>query len=183
MPDAGATTTIGPMTPWTPPTSSTRPSSPTSAQVSFTSASETNQFHGDALDFVRNDAFDARSFVDPVKPPFHLNQFGASAGGPIVRDRTFFCAAYERHRQSPGQTLIGFAPMESNPMGRPTENSLNKEGRNVFKTAGFNRSPIPRDPAPPHFGARSVASRRCKTDENQPNLRQQNISRNCFSSR
>lgn len=66
-----------------------------------------------ATPFVRNDAFDARSFVDPVKPPFHWNQFGASAGGPIVRDRTFFYAAYEGYRQSPGQTLIGFAPMDA----------------------------------------------------------------------
>jgi hypothetical protein len=83
------------------------------AQMSVTSASGTNQFHGDVFDFVRNDAFDARSFIDPVKPPFHLNQFGASTGGPIVRDKTFFYAAYEGYRQSLGQTLIGFVPTDA----------------------------------------------------------------------
>jgi hypothetical protein len=83
------------------------------AQLSVTSSSGTNQFHGDAFDFVRNDALDARSFIDPVKRPFHLNQFGASAGGPIVRDKTFFFAAYEGYRQNLGQTLVGFVPTDA----------------------------------------------------------------------
>jgi hypothetical protein len=83
------------------------------AQMSVTSASGTNQFHGDAFDFLRNDAFDARSFIDPVKPPFHLNQFGGSAGGPILRDSTFFFASYEGYRQNLGQTLIGFVPTDA----------------------------------------------------------------------
>jgi hypothetical protein len=80
------------------------------AQLAVTSASGSNQFHGDAFDFLRNDAFDARSFIDPVKPPFHLNQFGGAVGGPVVRDNTFFYAAYEGYRQNLGQTLIGFVP-------------------------------------------------------------------------
>lgn len=83
------------------------------AQLAVTSASGSNQFHGHVFDFVRNDALDARSFIDPVKPPFHLNQFGASGGGPIVADKTFFYAAYEGYRQSLGQTLIGFVPTEA----------------------------------------------------------------------
>jgi len=58
-------------------------------QMAVTSASGTNQFHGSAFEFVRNDIFDARSFIDDTKPPFRLNQFGGSLGGPIVRDRPF----------------------------------------------------------------------------------------------
>jgi len=83
------------------------------AQLAVTSASGSNQFHGDAFDFLRNDAFDARSFIDPAKRPFHLNQFGGAVGGPIVRDNTFFYAAYEGYRQNLGQTLIGFVPNDA----------------------------------------------------------------------
>ena len=83
------------------------------AQLAVTSASGGNQFHGDAFDFLRNDAFDARSFIDPAKPPFHLNQFGGAVGGPLVRDNTFFYAAYEGYRQNLGQTLIGFVPSDA----------------------------------------------------------------------
>jgi hypothetical protein len=83
------------------------------AQLSVTSPSGTNQFHGDAFDFVRNDILDANSFIDATKPPFHLNQFGGNVGGPIVRDQTYFFAAYEAYRQNLGQTLIGFVPTEA----------------------------------------------------------------------
>ncbi|MGB8535129.1 MAG: carboxypeptidase regulatory-like domain-containing protein [Acidobacteriaceae bacterium] len=57
----------------------------------------TNQFHGDAYEFFRNSFFDARNPFDSVTgvAPLRRNQFGASAGGPIVRDRTFFFGNYE----------------------------------------------------------------------------------------
>jgi Carboxypeptidase regulatory-like domain/TonB dependent receptor len=82
------------------------------AQLSVTSRSGTNQFHGSVFNFLRNDAMDARSFIDPVKRPFHLNQFGATAGGPVVKDNTFFFAAYEGYRQNFGKTLVGFVPTD-----------------------------------------------------------------------
>ena len=82
-------------------------------QMAVTSASGANQFHGSAFEFVRNDIFDARSFIDVTKPPFRLNQFGGSLGGPIVRDKTFFFAAYEGYRQTLGQTLVGFVPTQA----------------------------------------------------------------------
>ena len=82
-------------------------------QMAVTSASGANQFHGSAFEFVRNDIFDARSFIDPTKPPFRLNQFGGSLGGPIVRDKTFFFASYEGYRQILGQTLVGFVPTDA----------------------------------------------------------------------
>jgi hypothetical protein len=44
------------------------------------------------------------------QPPFRLNQFGGSFGGPIQHDRTFFFVAYEGYRQDLGQTLIGYVP-------------------------------------------------------------------------
>jgi Carboxypeptidase regulatory-like domain len=84
------------------------------AQLNLASPSGTNQFHGDAYDFLRNDIFDATDPIDALnpthQPPFHLNQFGGSFAGPIQYDKTFFFAAYEGYRQDLGQTLIGFVP-------------------------------------------------------------------------
>ena len=85
-------------------------------QLAVTSASGTNRFHGDAFEFLRNDALDAREPIDalnPTKPPFHLNQFGGSIGGPIVRNNTFFFASYEGYRQNLEQTLPGFVPTDA----------------------------------------------------------------------
>ena len=66
------------------------------AVVSIVSKTGTNAFHGGAFDFLRNNVFDARSPFDfPSVPPFRLNQFGASFGGPIKKDRTFFYIDYE----------------------------------------------------------------------------------------
>jgi hypothetical protein len=85
-------------------------------QLAVTSPSGTNQFHGDAYEFFRNNVFDAREPIDslnPEQPPFHMNQFGGSFGGPIVRDKTFFFVAYEGYRQDLGQTLPGFVPSDA----------------------------------------------------------------------
>jgi hypothetical protein len=79
-------------------------------QVSFVSRGGTNEFHGSAFEFLRNDFFDARRFIDTRKPPFRMNQFGGSFGGPVLRNRTFFFANYEALRQRLGQTQIGFVP-------------------------------------------------------------------------
>jgi hypothetical protein len=64
-------------------------------QLAATSVSGTNQYHGSVFDYLRNDVFDARSpfdYLNPTypKPPFRLNQFGGSIGGPIIRNKTFF---------------------------------------------------------------------------------------------
>jgi len=82
-------------------------------QMVVTSPSGTNRFHARVFEALRNNAFDARQPIDalnPLQPPFHLNQFGGSVGGPIVRDKAFFFASYEGYRQSLGQTLTGFVP-------------------------------------------------------------------------
>ncbi|MGC2321769.1 MAG: TonB-dependent receptor [Terriglobales bacterium] len=86
-------------------------------QLAVASPSGTNRFHGDAYEFIRNRMFDALEPIDALnphhQPPFHLNQFGGSVGGPIVRNRTFFFAAYEGYRQDLGQTLVGYVPSAS----------------------------------------------------------------------
>jgi Carboxypeptidase regulatory-like domain/TonB dependent receptor len=86
----------------------------------------TNSFHGSVYEFLRNSALDARNFFDgPRVPPFKRNQFGASAGGPIVRNKTFIFGDYEGMRQSLGNTQTIFVPSRAarngpvNPNVRP----------------------------------------------------------------
>jgi hypothetical protein len=73
--------------------------------------SGTNQFHGSLYEFLRNSALDARNnFDNATIPPFKRNQFGVSAGGPILRNRAFFFADYEGLRQSLGVTFPNTVP-------------------------------------------------------------------------
>jgi hypothetical protein len=63
------------------------------AQISIVTKSGTNQFHGTAFDYLRNDFFDARNYFDAppqIKPPLRQNDFGGVLGGPIIKNKTFF---------------------------------------------------------------------------------------------
>src|SRR5207248_6986487 len=80
------------------------------AVINVVSRSGSNDFHGSLFEFVRNDVFDAKNFFDsPIAPipPFRQNQFGASAGGPVVKNKTFFFLSYEGEqiRKSLSQTF------------------------------------------------------------------------------
>ena len=66
------------------------------AQINLVSKSGNNQYHGSAFEFLRNSAMDARRPFDGASPPpFRLNQFGGSLGGPVVKNKTFFFGNYE----------------------------------------------------------------------------------------
>src|SRR5487761_266026 len=78
--------------------------------VNAITRSGTNQFHGDVYEFLRNSSLDARNFFDANIPPFRRNQFGASAGGPIQKDKTFFFGDYEGLRQAQGITNVDTVP-------------------------------------------------------------------------
>jgi hypothetical protein len=80
------------------------------AILNATIKSGTNEFHGNFFEFLRNQALDARNFFDAQKSPYRQNQFGATFGGPIVKDKTFFFADYEGLRVDQGQTLLGVVP-------------------------------------------------------------------------
>ncbi len=82
-----------------------------------------NGFHGSVFEFVRNDIFDAKNFfVSPTaaKPPFKQNQFGASLGGPIQRDKTFFFLDYEGIRTRKSQTNLFNVPTAAERTGNFT---------------------------------------------------------------
>jgi Carboxypeptidase regulatory-like domain/TonB dependent receptor len=76
--------------------------------------SGTNSFHGDTYEFFRNDALDGRNAFDISRQPYHQNQFGATLGGPIKKDRTFFFVDYEGLRiiQSLPQLSLVPTPQE-----------------------------------------------------------------------
>ncbi len=82
----------------------------TGGQVDVVSRTGTNRYHGSVYEFLRNDVLNARALFSTSQLPLRLNQFGASAGGPIFRDHTFFFTNYEGLRQTLGQPLVGFVP-------------------------------------------------------------------------
>ena len=113
------------------------------AVVNMITRSGSNAFHGSVFEYVRNDIFDAKDFFNkeqagnPLagqKPPFHQNQFGASVGGPIVKDKTFFFADYEGFRKIKG--------LPAN-ITIPTSCQLGTETCNGIKQVGnFSDSPL-----------------------------------------
>ncbi len=89
------------------------------SQMVIVSKGGTNAFHGDAFDYLRNSAFDARNYFDtPASsgttlagnqrrlPPFRRNNFGGSLGGPIQKDKTFFFGVYEGLRELLGTSQV-----------------------------------------------------------------------------
>ncbi len=90
------------------------------AIVNIATRSGTNGVHGEAFEYLRNDALDARNYFDnpnlPI-PPFKRNQFGGAIGGPFYlgklydgRDRTFFYFSYEGLRQHQAVPLNAIVP-------------------------------------------------------------------------
>jgi len=75
--------------------------------------SGTNALHGDVYEYFRNSKLDAKDFFagqNSIKPIFQQNQFGATLGGPIRKDKTFFFLNYEGRRVRQGLTLTGLVP-------------------------------------------------------------------------
>src|SRR6267154_58407 len=80
-------------------------------QVIIVTQSGSNQWHGSVFEFLRNNALDAKNFFDQnAAPPFQRNQFGASLGGPLRKDKTFAFGNYEGLRQNLHQTSAAFVP-------------------------------------------------------------------------
>lgn len=82
-------------------------------QVSVVTKSGSNQLHGEAFEFIRNSALDARNYFDPpgAQPtPFRRNQFGGAIGGPIRHNKMFFFAHYEGRRQARSDIVRATVP-------------------------------------------------------------------------
>ena len=80
-------------------------------QINVLTKSGANNVDGSVFEFHRNDALDARNYFDAdEQPDFHRNQFGATIGGPIARDRAFFFLGYEALVERLGKTISTVVP-------------------------------------------------------------------------
>jgi hypothetical protein len=80
------------------------------ATTSMVTKSGSNSFHGDVYDFLRNSAVDSRNFFASQTEPLHRNQYGATLGGPVRKDKDFFFLYYEGQRDSQGETQAAIVP-------------------------------------------------------------------------
>jgi hypothetical protein len=80
------------------------------ATTSVVTKSGGNAFHGDIYEFLRNDAMDSRNFFAAQTEPLHRNQYGATLGGPIRKEKDFFFLYFEGQRDSEGKTQAAIVP-------------------------------------------------------------------------
>src|SRR5262249_38935043 len=85
------------------------------AVINATIKSGTNELHGSAFEFLRNDAVDANNFFNNLAgralPPFRQNQFGATAGGPLPKNKLFLFGSYQGTRIAQGVTYLSTVPI------------------------------------------------------------------------
>src|SRR5262245_19206297 len=113
-------------------------------QINIVTRSGSNQFHGTVYEFLRNSAFDARSFNE-MESGNHLvqNNFGASLGGPIVSNKAFFFLNYEGLRRTNAITMTQTVPTEMEAMG-----DFSMSGTTIYNP--FSSRPNPNfDPSKP----------------------------------
>src|SRR6267378_1397965 len=132
------------------------------AVVNIVTKSGTNAFHGTAAEYFRNSALDARNYFNPVgqpKAPFHNNQYGGSAGGPIVKDKTFFYADYEGQQEPVGVVTVATVPTGSAPDGSLSpSDSTNPVISKLLARHPWPAPNLARGPAPFTAGTASVIS-------------------------
>src|SRR5262249_46497960 len=90
--------------------------------ISVSIKSGTNQWHGSAFEFLRNDALDASDFFANRsglrRPPLRYNQFGGTVGGPVWRNHTFFFASFQGTRNHRSNTITTTVPLPEMVQGR-----------------------------------------------------------------
>jgi hypothetical protein len=113
------------------------------AVVNMITRSGTNQFHGTGYYFVRDAALNANSWfanrAGSARPVFHRDQLGGVLGGPVIKNRTFFFAAYERTWEESPTSQIGSVPTELQRAGDFSQ-TLNAAGALMQIYDPFNTS-------------------------------------------
>jgi hypothetical protein len=99
--------------------------------VNITTKGGTNEFHGSAFEFLRNNDLNARNYFDKSVAPLQDNDFGGVIGGPIIKNKLFFFGSYEGDRSNKGQTLQGLFPSQAQLQGNLADNSA---GTGIFPT-------------------------------------------------
>src|ERR1700723_551920 len=89
----------------------------TGSTTNIITRSGSNSFHGAAWEFLRNDAMDSSDYFTQNVQPLKQNQFGATFGGPILKDKTFFFGYYEGFRNRQGETVPATVPSAAERQG------------------------------------------------------------------
>ncbi len=90
----------------------------TGGLVNVVTRSGTNKYHGSAFEFIRNNYINASNFFSATKDSLHQNQFGGTFGGPILKDKLFAFAGYQRSQSSQSQAATqAFVPTAANLAG------------------------------------------------------------------
>ena len=137
----------------------------TGSTTNIITRSGTNEYHGTAWEFLRNNEMDAKSFFADSVEPLRRNQFGGVFGGPIKKDKTFFFLYYEGVRDAQGETTLTTVPSNAERTGNfadqcPLNNgTFNSQGLCIDNTTGqvsqngqlineFSGQPIPYNQLP-----------------------------------
>ncbi|HZT74035.1 MAG TPA: TonB-dependent receptor [Terriglobales bacterium] len=111
-----------------------------SGTVEADTKSGTNQWHGDAYEYLRNEALNSRSFFDTARPPYRKNDYGYTVGGPIVKNKTFFFWSEEWRKEKNPSTFNMLVPSVAERQGNfsdvcPAAVGGTQTGYNEFRTA------------------------------------------------
>jgi hypothetical protein len=86
--------------------------------VNVVTRSGSNQWHGSAFEFIRNNYIDATNFFSTAKDTLHQNQYGGTFGGRVIKDKLFFFAGYQRTKADQSQALTkAYVPTAANLLG------------------------------------------------------------------
>ena len=118
------------------------------ATTSVVTKSGTNSFHGDVYDFFRNNAMDSRNFFASEVEPLHRNQYGATLGGPIRKDKDFFFVYYEGQRDSEGSTQAAIVPTAAERTGNFSGLTDPATGQPAPLINEFTGQPFPQNQIP-----------------------------------
>jgi hypothetical protein len=118
------------------------------ATTTVVTRSGTNDFHGDLYEFLRNNALDARNFFAANVEPLKQNQFGATFGGPVRKNRDFFFAYYEGFRNREGITNGATVPSEAQRTGDFSELKDPQTGEPIPLINRITGKPFPNNRIP-----------------------------------
>ena len=157
------------------------------AAINLTLKSGTNQFHGTAFEFLRNNVLDARSFFARQVDPLRRNQFGGVLSGPVLRQKTFFMVNYEglrtRRATTQYQSLLSANQREGNFAGGPqifdpatydaaanrrqafAGNVIPRSRFGLMGNAALKYYPAPNSPGTPAFNNVVSASSQANADQ------------------
>ena len=118
------------------------------ATVNIVTKSGTNLIHGSAFEYYRDGAMNARNYFNTVAQPknsFTNHQFGGSASGPILKDKSFWFAAYEGQRESGGLPQLGTVPTQADISANTPAGGINKVINNLLSSKPWGTLPASGD--------------------------------------